>query len=91
MLGGVNFRLADVVGDAVKEIANAREQIVLVARVNHHLNAVAVRTEAGAHNGRVGKHMRREQAALPSDFIAVKAREIADTHVLPEFFVCIRL
>ena len=86
MTGGVDFCLGDGITDTLKKTANAREEVLLVAHINHHLQSFAGGRQTCFNHRFVSLDSVVQQACMPSDLIRVVAQEIGRIKLRPQFF-----
>ena len=87
VIGRVDARIENRKTRVVKVAADAREQVNLVGRVDDHLQPLAGRGRAGAHDGQALADMARKLPRMPGDIGRVVAHEIAHIERVPQGLV----
>ena len=83
MARGVDTCVGDTVIDLFEIAANARKQVALIARIDHHLQTFAYRRQARFHHRTVGIDAIVQGARLPGDVLRVMAQEIGHVELAP--------
>ena len=84
MARGVDARIGDAVIDLLEIAADTREQVALVARIDHHLQSFAYGRQARFYHRPVGVDAVVQGARLPGNILCVVAQEIGHIELAPQ-------
>ena len=87
MARGVDFRVQDAQAAVVEIPAREGEQVLLVPRIQQHLDAFAGRRQARAHGRPLASHMHQQRAGVPRDVLRRVTQEVNDIQFAPQRFV----